>query len=338
MKTRSRFLTLSALGALALAAAPVLHSQTPDATVTESEAPPAQGPEPSGLPGFAFIPGGEFVMGDSLDRDSKAPWHPVNLSAFHIQTTEVSKEEWDEVRAWALLHEYPDLARGSGAGRAVFSEEGDYPVQTVTWFDVVKWCNAKSEMEELTPCYYLDAAQRTVYRAGLKDLDASMVKWSATGYRLPTEAEWEKAARGGLRGKRFPWGNKISHSWANFQNAGNEPYQTGSTGYHPDYSAAEVPYTSPVGTSTPNEYGLYDVIGNVCEWCWDRYGSYPSWALPDPPQTDPRGAVAGASRVIRGGCWYSHAYYCRVAHRYAYGDPSRSSYNVGFRLARSLAP
>ena len=341
MKTPSRFLALSALTILAFVSTAALGAQTTGAKAAEGEPPAAQGPEPPEppeLPDFAFIPGGEFIMGDTLDGDGKAPWHPVNVSAFYMLTTEVCKDEWDEVRAWALLHEYPDLARGAGAGRAEVSEADGYPVQTLTWFDAVKWCNAKSEMEELTPCYYTDAAQTQVYRTGRTDLDDTMVKWSATGYRLPTEAEWEKEARGGLRGKRFPWGNKISPSWANFQNAGNEPYQIGATGYHPNYNTGAVPFTALVGSSSANDYGLYDMAGNVCEWCWDRYGSYPAWVEPDPPQKDPRGAAAGAYRVIRGGCWYSHARYCRVAQRFSCGDPSGASYNVGFRLVRSANP
>jgi len=105
-------------------------------------------------------------------------------------------------------------------------------VQTVTWYDVAKWCNARSEKAGLVPCYYRDAAKTTVYRNGGKDVTNEMVRWDATGYRLPTEAEWEKAARGGLTGKRFPWGDTVSHSDANFENGGKESYQTGSTGPH----------------------------------------------------------------------------------------------------------
>ena len=276
--------------------------------------------------GFALIPPGSFQMGDTLDGDAKARPHPVSVSAFYIQTKEVSKAEWDEVRAWALLHGYTAMPKGTGMA-------ADHPVQTVSWYDAVKWCNAKSEMEGRPPCYYTDAAQTTVYRSGSRDLDTAMVKWSATGYRLPTEAEWEKAARGGLSGKRFPWGDTISHADANFQNTGGEAYQTGATtGYQPSYAKGELPYTSPVGSFAANGYGLYDMAGNVLEWCWDRDGDYPSTE-----ETDPRGALSGTCRVFRGGSWRSYAYSCRVAARDNYYPFGPGNYN-GFRMASSAAP
>jgi formylglycine-generating enzyme required for sulfatase activity len=276
--------------------------------------------------GFALIPPGSFQMGDTLDGDAKARPHPVSVSAFYIQTKEVSKAEWDTVRTWALLHGYTAMPKGAG-------KAADHPVQSVSWYDAVKWCNAKSEMEGRAPCYYTDAAQTKVYRSGSSDLDTAMVKWSATGYRLPTEAEWEKAARGGLSGKRFPWGDSISHADANFQNTGGEAYQTGATtGYHPAYAKDQLPYTSPVGSFAANGYGLYDTAGNVLEWCWDRDGDYPSSEA-----TDPRGALTGTYRVFRGGSWRSYAYSSRVAARDNYYPFGPGNYN-GFRMASSAAP
>ncbi|MCX6875031.1 MAG: SUMF1/EgtB/PvdO family nonheme iron enzyme [Verrucomicrobia bacterium] len=275
--------------------------------------------------GFVLIPAGTFQMGDALDGDPAATPHPVTLSPFYMHPKEVSKAQWDEVRAWGLQHGYTALP--SGAGKAA-----DHPVQTVSWYDAVLWCNAKSEMEGRTPCYYTDAAQTAVYRAGSTDLDNAMVKWHASGYRLPTEAEWEKAARGGLPGKRFPAGDTLSHHEANFQNAGGESYQSGTTGYHPTYLPGKVPHTSPVGSFGANDYGLYDMAGNVVEWCWDRDGSYPAT-----PQTDPQGAITGACRVFRGGSWRSYAYNSRVASRDNYYPFGPGNYN-GFRLACSCAP
>lgn len=272
------------------------------------------------MDGFALIPAGEFTMGDSLDGDTDAPPHLVKMSAFAIKKTEVTKAEWDTVRTWAVGHGYTDLAEG--AGRAA-----EHPVQAVSWRDVVKWCNAQSEREGLVPCYKVSGS---VLKTGTA---TPTVNWTANGYRLPTEAEWEKAARGGLSAKRFPWGDTISHNRANFNNFGGELFQWGTKGYHPTYCTGEENFTSPVGSFAPNGYGLKDMAGNVLEWCWDWYASYPSEL-----QTDPKGQPIGTDRVIRGGSWYYYADNCRVANR-SYGIPyDGSQYSVGFRTARSSVP
>lgn len=339
MKLTTRLLSVVAFAALSLAATQCRRAnQEPAAKAPEN--PPAaatqQAPEPASqaatatpqaaaLPGFALIPAGKFIMGDALDGDKKTPQHQVNVSAFYLRQHEVSKAEWDEVRAWGAEHGYSDLPEGKG-------KAASHPVQTVSWNDVVKWCNAKSEQEGLTPCYYTDAAQTVPYRAGQAQLAGSMVKWSAKGYRLPTEAEWEKAARGGLDGKRFPWGDKISHHEANFNNAEGAAYVWGTANFHPAAKVGGMPYTSPVGSFAANGYGLYDMAGNVWEWCWDGYGDYPSVL-----ETDPRGAASGLLRVVRGGGWYYYAENCRVASRCFY-DPGETGYSIGFRVARSAVP
>ena len=268
-------------------------------------------------PAFSYIPPGSFQMGDALDGLSDAPTHIVNVSGFFMARNLVTKADWDTVRTWGLSHGYEDLA--TGAGKAA-----DHPVQTITWYDMVKWCNARSEMDGLTPCYSLSGA---VYRT--TSSDAVVCNWAANGYRLPTEAEWEKAARGGLSGKRFPWGDTISQSQANYYGNTNYSYDLGPNGYNSIGILGGSPYTSPVGSFAPNGYGLYDMAGNVWERCWDWYGSYAAG-----PPTDPRGVSLGSARVSLGSGYSNDAQCCCVAHR-GYHDPTVVGESLGFRVARS---
>jgi formylglycine-generating enzyme required for sulfatase activity len=269
--------------------------------------------------GFAYIPGGPFTMGrTSGDISFNAPPVNVSVKAFYLQKTETTKELWDEVRAWALENGYSDLHTGDG-------KLLNHPVQNVSWFDAIKWCNARSEMEGLTPCYSVDG---DVLRTGTSD---PVCNWGANGYRLPSEAEWEKAARGGVEGKRFPWGtDSVSHDQANFNNVGLETYSFGSEGFHPSYQDGNEPYTSQVGAFAPNGYGLSDMAGNVFEWCWDWMdaGYYTNGAV------DPLGPASGTNRVSRGGSWFYEAARARCSYRLD-SFPTHRHYNRGFRPARS---
>jgi formylglycine-generating enzyme required for sulfatase activity len=254
---------------------------------------------------MAYIAGGPFQMGDNLDSVTNAmPVHNVQVDAFFMDKTEVSKELWQSVQTWGNAHNY-SIGGGSFSGEA-------HPVQTISWYDMVKWCNARSEKEGLTPCYYTNAAQTLVFKTGIKDVENTMVKWSASGYRLPTEAEWEKAARGGRTGQRYPWGDSISTANANYSGGG----------------------TKPVGSYPANDYGLYDMVGNVWEWCWDWYGaSY--YGMPE-SLSNPCGPVSGSCRMIRGGNWSWDSYWCRVALRDGQGlmGPDGADSMVGFRTVR----
>ena len=208
-------------------------------------------------------------------------------------------------------------------------------MQTVNWFDAVKWCNARSEKDGLTPCYYTSAALVTVYTNGVLTISNSWVNWSANGYRLPTEAEWEKATRGGVANHRFPWSDtdEIQHARANYNSSISLSYDTSPTrGFHPAYTNGGFPYSSPVGSFAPNGYGLYDMAGNVWEWCWDWYSAgYYNIS----PSTNPKGADTGSLRVLRGGSCGGIAIGLRVTDRngeiptFKYGD-------VGFRCVRGL--
>lgn len=282
-----------------------------------------QGQPPPGS-GMVLIPAGEFQMGDTFSEGSTSerPVHAVYVSAFYMDRYEVTKELWDTVRAWGLSNGYSDLIAGGG-------KAANHPVHTVNWYDCVKWANARSQKEGRTPCYYTNSGLTTVYKTG--EL-APYVKWDANGYRLPTEAEWEKAARGGASGRRFPWSdsNLIQHARANYYSSSSYSYDTSPTrGYHPTFNTGNLPYTSPVGYFAPNGYGLYDMAGNVWEWCNDWYGSsYYSSS----PYNNPHGPSSGTYRVLRGGSWDLNAYGCRVASRYVVGPSSRNN-DDGFRCA-----
>lgn len=279
---------------------------------------------------FVLIPAGSFTMGrTSGDTDVNSPPVSVTLSAFYIGKHEVTKALWDEIVPWATSNGYADLPTGGG-------KAPDHPVHSIGWLDAVKWCNARSEREGLTPCYYVGGK---VMKTGSM---APSANWSSNGYRLPTEAEWEKSARGGIAGKRFPWGtDTINHSQSNYLSSISIRFDSSgnSSSFHPRFSAVDLPYTSPVGSFPANGYGIHDMAGNVCEWCWDWYGdsTYMSGSV------DPRGPASepyrNPYRIFRGGSWYSYANDCRASSRTNYFSPFVYSdkSGFGFRIARSSA-
>ncbi len=258
---------------------------------------------------MVFIPGGVFQMGDTFEEGGadELPVHSVYVSGFYMAKYEVTKALWDEVYAWAEEHDYNFLHDGSGKAT-------NHPVHTVNWYDCVKWCNARSEMEGRTPCY---------------NLDDWSCNFDANGYRLPTEAEWEKAARGGLNGQRFGWGDLITHDNANYFSDDIYDYdKSSSDGYHPSYDEDGVPYSSPVGSFAPNGYGLYDMVGNMFEWTGDRHvHTY----YESSPSSNPYGPSTGSDRVARGGSWKGKAVGCRSAFRDDV-DPDEATNDRGFRI------
>jgi formylglycine-generating enzyme required for sulfatase activity len=314
----------------------VLVSQSPytvlDSTVTGSTRRfyrvAGIGPVTPPPPGMALVPAGTFTMGDANDGNTlgDAPTHVVFVSQFFMDTNLVTFDQWVQVVTWATNHGYS--FNNPGAGKA-----GNQPVETVDWYDAVKWCNARSEMQGLTGCYYTNAAQTGLFRQGGLDLATNYVKWNANGFRLPTEAEWEKAARGGASGFRFPWGNTISQSQANyFGQPQSIPYDQGPEGYNPVWHVGDPPFSNPGGAFASNGLGLNDMAGNATEWCWDWYYSIYYYTSPG---SDPHGPAGGTYRIVRGGAYNYAADLARCANR-TFIPPTQVGPSSGFRCVRAF--
>ena len=275
---------------------------------------------------MVLIPAGTFQLGDAFAEGwaGELPLQSVFVSAFLIEKNLVTGELWRDVSHWAYGHGY-------GFDFDALSRGPNHPVYKMNWFDVVKWCNARSEKEGLTPVYYTDPTHMEIFRIGHVDLSNYDVDWSANGYRLPTEAEYEKAARGGRMGQRFPWGDTITQSQANYMSDPRYDYDVSPTrGYHPTYAVGRAPFTSPVGSFPANEFGLFDMTGNLFEWCWDWYDLFS-----ERPQatSDPRGLDSWSYRVLCGGAWDYYAFSSRCSARTSM-DPRLGTEDVGFRCVR----
>lgn len=259
--------------------------------------------------GFVFVQGGAFTMGDNLGDgySDELPLHDVTLSDFYMGATEVTQAEWSQYMP-------------AGSWSSSYGVGDTYPAYYVSWYEVIKYCNLRSIAEGLTPCYTIGSSTDpadwgTVPTSSNSTWDAVACNWSANGYRLPSEAEWEYAARGGIHSA-----DNLRYSGCNLENDLTK---------YAWYSANSGSSTHPVGTNLPNQLGLYDMSGNLYEWCWDWYGSYTSDSF-----TNPYGPTTGSYRVLRGGLWYVDASFCRVAHRY-FKRPYVSYIYYGFRISRT---
>jgi len=255
-------------------------------------------PSPDTQPaGFITVEGGTFNNGTS----------DVTVSTFYLEKTEITQGEYLAVM-------------GTNPSNFTGTDRLKLPVEKTTWFNAIEYCNRRSMQENLTPCYS--------YKVGTTEYGTNpgnwpsgwsgtagnhtnfSCDWTANGYRLPTEMEWMFAARGG-------------NSTHNYTYSGSPTI--GDVAWYYDNAGST---THPVATKNANELQLFDMSGNVWEWCWDIYGAYPSGA-----QTDPHGPSSGTYRVRRGGSWVVNASSCRVSVR-GNSSATYSFSHIGFRVCR----
>ncbi len=255
-----------------------------------SSPPAATASRPQVSEDFVLVKAGSFTMGSpssEVNRGADETQHRVTLTRdFYMGKYEVTQGVWQEV----MGSNPSDTSRGIGSGN---------PVNKVSWYDAVEFCNKLSLREGFTPAYSGSG-------------DNILCNFNASGYRLPLEAEWEYAARGGVRAGGY-------NIYGGSDSIGSVAWSGVNSGR----------ITHPVGQKQANELGLYDMSGNVWEWCWDRYGSYSGNA------TDPGGSASDSLRVLRGGSWSDNRVdYCRSANR-ASILPGAHYSNNGFRLVRT---
>lgn len=250
--------------------------------------------------GFALIRGGTFQMGSPAsepERNSDEIQHSVTIGDFYMAKTEVSQEDYQ-----AVMGINPSVTKGD-----------NLPVTNITWYDAIQYCNRRSVSEGLTPCY---------------SVSDTTVTWNKTanGYRLPTEAEWEYAARAATT-TPFHFGDYVHNSDANCYNAYG--YNNDASGNWVNGSDAYLRRTVAVDQYPANAYGLYNMHGNAAEWVWDWYGEYGSGAA-----TNPSGPENGNAKIIRGGGWNDHPKHIRSAYRGA--QPADVGlYSIGVRPVRN---
>ena len=254
-----------------------------------------------GLKKMVLIPSGRFLMGDSSGTPSEQPVHQVEINGFYMDETPVTYADFQKYVA-------------DGGEETRYWDYSSYnipnqPISGISWYHAVSYCNWRSVSEGYSPSYVRTG---NVDKWGLEEwqLDST-----SSGYRLPTEAEWEYAARGGLEQKDFPWGNEFEDSWANYD---TDNGRTKGVWWR----------LATVESQKKNGYGLYGMAGNIWEWCNDWYDES---IYQTSDNCNPSGPSMGASKVTRGGGWGSPSPdYLKVFKR-SYATPSNYNYSIGFR-------
>jgi formylglycine-generating enzyme required for sulfatase activity len=238
---------------------------------------------------MVYVEGGTLTMGDTTTGEGivyKKHTRQVTVSSFYLGKYEVTQKQWVEVMGYNLSHWKGD----------------DLPVEGVSSYECLEFCNKLSLKEGLTPCY---SGERSMTECD----------WTANGYRLPTEAEWQFASKGGNLSNDYDYSgsnNLDDVAWYK-KNSGKKTHQ--------------------IGQKQPNELGFYDMSGNVKEWCWDWMGAAEYYSTK--PAVNPKGEDAGIYRVQRGASWSSKLKECLVEERDSFWPDVRYSRNSGFRVCRN---
>ncbi len=262
---------------------------------------------------MVYVCGDEFTMGspdDEVGRQDDETQHQVTLThGFYISTYQVTQERYEAI---------------TGSNPSFFQDCPSCPVEWVDWHEAASLANTISELEGLSPCY------SCIDDEGDLECEPTGSPYSCEGYRLPTEAEWEMAARAGESAAFSSGGSLVSGT----ENECMNSVELDNGTYLDDfawYCSSSDYQTHGVGLVDPNPWGLYDVHGNVFDWCQDWWSDGPG----SKAQTDPWGPVSGSYRITRGGAWTSYPKYTRFSYRYM-SDPTVHHHDVGVRLARSL--
>lgn len=242
------------------------------------------------------VEGGKFLMGSKDDNriaeNDEQKQHEVKVNSFEINKLEVSVWEWKD---------YCKKTKQEMPLKPTWGWSDNNPITNVTWYDAIKYCNWLSKEDGLTPAYKLAGPN-------------VICDFNSNGYRLPTEAEWEFAAKGGNKSKSsfFAGGNNSNDIAWFIKNSDRKPHS--------------------VGTKLPNELGIHDMSGNVWEWCWDWYNK-DYYKIED--ADNPKGPIRGEKRTVRGGSWDSQENYLRSANRIS-TSPDKTNEFYGFRIARTI--
>ena len=265
---------------------------------------------------MVWIPAGNFEMGQT---GVATPAHGVTLTnGFYMGIHQITQKQWNEIMETTIQEQEAFTSLG------LYGVGDNYPMYYVNWYEAVIFCNKLSVLEELTPAYSIDGETdpekwiddygeipATWDAINRDDWDKIQIDPNSEGYRLPTEAQWEYACRAGTT-TLYYWGDET---------------EVATVGAHAWYSS-NASSTQEVGTKQVNAFGLYDMHGNVWEWCWDWYGAYT-----DTAKEDPTGASSGSGRMLRGGSWGNSVEVLQSANRLS-SDPNGRGLNFGFRVAR----
>ena len=305
-----------------------IESEIAEAVYTIEEVIPGEMVYIQGTEGVTFDPGGLGYF-NPVNWNGTPTNYYVSLSSYYIGKYAVTQAEYLAV-----------MGINPGSHNSQHGDPLDHPINNVSWFKTIEYCNRLSMMEDLTPVYSYSTygTNPDDWPPGWNTVVANHTNitcdWDANGYRLPTEMEWEFAARGGVTAQNA---ETFSYTYAGTDVAGTGPGQLGDYAWysanagnplpggssHPDYGV------HPVGTKLSNELGLYDMSGNLFDWVWDIYSGYPTGSY-----TNPTGPVSGTKRNYRGGSWNNTAFFCTISLRDQF-YATDTLYFIGFRVCKN---